>query len=75
MNGSMLKITRIFVCKCQYLSLTLAKFLFGIKMVEKQKTGKNQQKLNNCNMCNHIINITLYCITTKKRLKRDKEHN
>ena len=42
MNGSRVKITRIFVCKCQYLSVTFAKILIGIKIVEKHKTRKIQ---------------------------------
>ena len=61
MNGSRLKITRIF--SCQYLSVTFAKILNGIKMVEKHKTRKNQQtfyKIHN------TIKITLYCITKRK---------
>ena len=69
MNGSRLKITRIFVCKCQYLSVTFSKILIGIKMVEKHKTRKNQQTFYKCNMCNNTIKITLYCITTRKAAK------
>ena len=69
MNRSRLKITRIFACKCQYFSVTFAKILIGIKMVEKHKTGKNQQIFYKCNMCNHTININLHCITTRKAAK------
>ena len=69
MNGSRLKITRIFVCKCQYLSVTFTKILIGTKMVEKHKTRKNQQTFYKCNMCNNTIKITLYCITTRKSAK------
>ena len=38
-------------------------------MVEKHKTGKNQQKFNKFNMCNHKTKITLYCITTRNITK------
>ena len=69
MNGSRLKITRIFVCKCQYLSVTFVKILIGIKIVEKYKTRKNQQAVYKCNMCNNTIKITLYCITIRKAAK------
>ena len=69
MNGSMLRITRIFLCKCQYLSVTFAKILIGIKLVEKHKTRKNQQIFYKCNMCNNTIKISLYCITTRKAAK------
>ena len=55
---SWLKITRIFVCKCQYLNATFAKILIGIKMVEKHKTRKNQQIFYKCKMCNNTIKIT-----------------
>ena len=66
MKGSRLKTTKIFVCKCQYLGVTFAKILIGIKMVEKQKTKKN------CDMCNKTIKITFYCITTKKTAREIK---
>ena len=69
MNRRRLKITRIFVCKCQYLSVTFTKILIGTKMVEKHKTRKNQQTFYKCNMCNNTIKITLYCITTRKSAK------
>ena len=69
MNGSMLNITRIFLCKCQYLSVKFAKILIRIKMVEKHKTRKNQQTFYKCNMCNNTIKITLYCITTRNAAK------
>ena len=71
MNGRRFNITRIFVCKCQYLSVTFAKIIIGIKMVENHKTRKNQQTFYKCNMCNNTIKVTLYCITPKW----DKEHN
>ena len=69
MNGSWLKITRIYVCKCQYLCVTFANILICIKMVEKHKTKKNQQTFYKCNMCNNTIKITLYCIPTRKATK------
>ena len=72
MNGSRLKITRIFVCKCQYLSVTFAKIPIGIRMVEKHKTRKDQQTFYKCNMCNNTIKITLYCITKRKTAKGKK---
>ena len=59
MNGRRLKSTRILVCKCQYLSVTFANILNGIKIVEKCKTRKNQQTFLKCNMCNITIKITL----------------
>ena len=58
MQGSRLKITKIFVCKCQYLSVTFAKILVGIKIVEKHKIKKNQQTFYKCNMFNNTIKIT-----------------
>ena len=69
MNGNILKMTRLFVCKCQYLSVIFAKLLIGIKMVEKHKTRKNQQTFYKWNMCNNTIKITSYCITTRKYAK------
>ena len=54
-NRSRIKITRIFVCKCQYKIETFAKILIGIKMVEKHKTRKNQQTFYKCNMSNNTI--------------------
>ena len=66
------KITKIFECKCQYLSVTFSKILIGITMVEKHKTRKNQQIFYKCSMCNNTIKITLYCITTRKAAKRIK---
>ena len=60
MNGSRLKITVIFVCKCQYLSVTFAKIKVRMKMVEKHKTRKNQQTFYKCNMSKNTIKITLY---------------
>ena len=38
-------------------------------MVEKHKTRKNQKTFYKLNMCNNIIKITLYCITTRKSAK------
>ena len=69
MNKSMLKITRIIVCKCQYQIVTFAKIVIGIKMVYKHKTRKNQQTFYKCNMCNNTIKITVYCITIRKDAK------
>ena len=69
MNGKRLKITRIFVYKCLYFSVTFAKILIGIKMVEKHTTRKDQQTCYKCNMCNNIIKITLNRITTRKAAK------
>ena len=69
MNGSRLKITRLFVCKCHYLSVTFAKILIGIKMVAKHKTRKNQLTFYKCNTCNNTINIILYCINTREAAK------
>ena len=66
MNGRRLKITRIFVNKCQYLSVTFAKNLIRIKMAEKHKTRMNQQTSYKCNMCNNTIKIVLNYITTRK---------
>ena len=66
MNGSMLKVTRILVCKYQYLNVTFEKILIGIKMVEKHETRKNPQICYKCNMCNNAFMITLYCITIRK---------
>ena len=54
MNGSRLKITRIFVCKYKYLSVAFAKILIGMKMVDKHKTRKN-----------HFISVT--CATIQSR--------
>ena len=68
-NGSRLKIRRIFVCEYQYLSVTFAKILIGLKMVKKRKTMKNQQAFYKCNMCNNTIKITLYYVTTRKAAK------
>ena len=45
-NGSKLKIKRIVVCKCQYLRVTFAKIIIGIKLIEKHKTRKNQKYLS-----------------------------
>ena len=69
MNGSRLNITKIFVCKCQYLSVIFAKILMGMKKIEKNKTRKNQQTFKKCHMCNNTIKITLYCIITRKSAK------
>ena len=69
MNRSKLKITKIFVFQWQYSSVTFAKIIIGIKMVEKHKTRKNQQTFYKFNMCNYTIKITLYCITTRKASK------
>ena len=74
MNGSMLKITKIFVCKCLYLRITFAKILIDIKMVEKYMTRKNQQTFYKFSMCNNTIKISLNCITTRKAAKRYKVH-
>ena len=65
-NGSRVNITRIFVCKCQCLSVTFSKVLIGIKIVEKHKIRKSQQTFYKCNICNNIIKIALYCITKRK---------
>ena len=69
MNGSRLKITTIFVCKCQYLSVTFAKNPNWHKNGRETQTRKNQQTFYKCNMCNNTIKITLYCITTRNAAK------
>ena len=69
MNGSSLKIARIFMGKCQYLSVRFAKILIDIKIVEKLNTRKNQQLFYKGNMFKNAIKITLYCITTRKAAK------
>ena len=43
-----------------------------MKMVEKHKTGKNQQTFYKCNMCNNTIKIALYCITIRQAAKKIK---
>ena len=67
MNGSWLKFIRLFVFKCQYLYVTFENILFGIKMVEKHKTRKNQQTFDKCNMCKNTIKITLYCTALQEK--------
>ena len=47
------------VCKCQYLSVTFAKILVDLKMIEKHKTRKNQQTFCMFNMCNNTIKIII----------------
>ena len=77
MSRSRLKITRIFLCKCHYLSVTLAKILIGIKMVNKHKSRKSQQTFYKCIMCKNTIKIILYCIITRKAATgiKKKKHN
>ena len=73
MNGGRIKITKLFLSKCQYLGDTFSKILISIKMVEKHKNRKNQQTFYKCNMCNNAIMITLYCITTRKAAKETRD--
>ena len=37
---------------------------------KEHKTRKDQQIFYKCNICNNTINITLYCITTRKAAKK-----
>ena len=47
-----------FVCTFQYLGVTFANILINVKMVEKHKMSKDQQKFYKCKMCNNTIKIT-----------------
>ena len=69
MNKSRLKIIRIFVCKCQYLSVTFAKNPNGHKHGRETQDQEDSANIYNCNMYNNTIKITLYCITTRKAAK------
>ena len=72
-HRSRLKNTTIFVFRCQYLSVTFAKILSGIKMEEKHKMSKDQQTFYWCNICNYKIKLAFLLHNYKKSCKRDKE--
>ena len=67
-NGSRLKNTRIFVCKFQYLSVTFATVLIGIKVVEKHKMSKDQKTFISVT-CATLQSISLFLPSIRKAAK------
>ena len=68
----MLKSTTVFVFKFEHLSVTFAKILIGIKMVQKHKVSKYQQTFYNCSMCKYTIKLTFLLHNYKKGCKSIK---
>ena len=61
-NGRRVMNTRIFLCKCQYLSVIFENFLIGINMVEKHKIVRIRT---------HFIGVTYVKIQSRSLLLHD----
>ena len=74
-QGRRLKNTTIILFGCQYLSVTFAKILSCITMVEKLKMSKDQQTFHCVTLATIQSNSIFYCITTRKAAKGIKKKN
>ena len=68
-HGSKLKNTTIFVFRCQYLSVTFAKIVIDLKMVEKHKMSKDQQTFIGVTFATIQSILLFHCKTTRKVAK------